>query len=313
MENMYPQHGATQQQERKGVSRMASEVADLGLIWRETPNSDVGIDGQIEFVDADGFATGLVIAVQVKSGSSYLNIKDGRIVYRPLAKHANYWREFPIPVPLAIHDPKSQKIFWADARQQLRAGQDDNILIPLSQTVFDADAAAFFATLRPIEKQLSESQVITALAANVHNDAGFQLSFLDLFGFGITDIGRKLFFSMSLCMEIVEPRAAQHDVGVGVGHAEHRFIEAYVTFLVSQALVYYDYSDYLIDRDERQMSPTFLVPLTRKGQKVLEGLQRISGDLFHEALLRLDLRSVASILQRLSAVEALGQKLRAGT
>jgi hypothetical protein len=160
---------------------------------------------------------------------------------------------------------------------------------------------------------MSESEVINVLAANVHNDAGFHLSFLELFGFGITDIGRKLFFSMHLCMEIAEHRAAQHEVGIGVGYSEHQFIEGYVTFLVSQGLVYYDYSDYLIDRDERQMSPTFLVPLTRRGQNVLEGLQTVSGNLFHEALLRLDTASVFSIVQRLPAVEALQQKLRSTT
>jgi hypothetical protein len=311
MENKYPQYGAAPQQERKGVSRLASEIADLGLIWRETPNSDVGIDGQIEFVDADGFATGLVVAVQIKSGASYLGDKEDRIIYRPAEKHANYWREFPVPVLLAIHDPDSRQIFWTDARQQLRTAADaDAIVIPKSQTVSTSVPAAFFATLRPIEKQLTEAEVISALAANVHNDAGFYLSFLELFGFGIVDIGRKLFFSMALCMEIAEARAAQYDVGVGVGQSAHDFIERYITFLASQGLIYYDYSDYLIDRDERQMAPTFLAPLTRRGQNVLAELQRLSGNLFHEALLRLDTSSVFSILQRLPAAEAFQKELR---
>src|SRR5580704_5681212 len=42
---------------------------------------------------------------------------------------------------------------------------------------------------------------------------------------------------MSLYMEIVEPRATQRDIGVLVGHAEHRFIEASCRFLASQDLV----------------------------------------------------------------------------
>ena len=77
--------------------------------------------------------------------------------------------------------------------------------------------------------------MIKALDANVRDDAGFHLSFLELFGFGITDIGRKLFFSMDLCMEIAEHRAMQHEVGVGVGYSEHQFIEAYVTFSSARA------------------------------------------------------------------------------
>jgi hypothetical protein len=150
MENNYPQHGDTQQQERKGVSRLASEIADLGLIWRETPNSDVGIDGQIEFVDAYGFATGLIVAVQVKSGASCLGHKEDRIIYRPAPKHANYWREFPVPVLLAIHDPESRQTFWTDARQQLRSGANDEVIVlPRSQTVSSADPASFFAVRIP--------------------------------------------------------------------------------------------------------------------------------------------------------------------
>jgi hypothetical protein len=58
------------------------------------------------------------------------------------------------------------------------------------------------------------------------------------------------------------------------------------------------------------MSPTFLVPLTRRGQKVLDELETLSGNLFYEALLCLDPVSVLSITQRLPAVEALQQKLR---
>src|SRR5204863_8296968 len=100
------------------------------------PNADVGIDGQIEFVDADGFASGLVVAVQVKSGASYLRGDKETFIYQPSGKHANYWREFPVPVLLAIHDPESRTIYWTDARQQLRSMQGDGaISIPRSQTV----------------------------------------------------------------------------------------------------------------------------------------------------------------------------------
>ena len=102
MDDPFPQHGSNSREERKGVNHLASAISDLGLIWRETPSSDVGIDGQIEFVDADGLATGLIVAVQVKSGSSYLRGDEHSILYRPSGKHANYWREFPVPVLLAI-------------------------------------------------------------------------------------------------------------------------------------------------------------------------------------------------------------------
>lgn len=34
--------------EREGVLRVGLQLNELGLVFRETPNADVGIDGQIE-------------------------------------------------------------------------------------------------------------------------------------------------------------------------------------------------------------------------------------------------------------------------
>jgi hypothetical protein len=147
--------------------------------------------------------------VQIKSGSSYLRGYDDAIAYYPSAKHANYWREFPVPVLLMIHDPTTKSIFWTDARQQLRSslGSDSPIQVPRSGVVATSRPEDFFTTLRPIEQPKSEQEVVRALVENSHSNPGFRMSFFELFGFGITDIGQKLFFSTALCMEIAEYRA----------------------------------------------------------------------------------------------------------
>ena len=271
-----------------------------------TPNSDVGIDGQVEFVDANGRATGLIVAAQVKSGESYLDGDDDAIVYHPSDKHANYWREFPVPVLLAIHDPSTKAIYWTDARQQLRSSPTGHspIRVSRSQAVGKTEPAEFFATLRPIEKPKPIIEVVRSMIQNAHPKAGFRMSFFELFGFGITDIGRKLFFSMDLCMEIAEFRAHEAGVVWAVGLAEHDFIDRYISFLVAQGLIYYDYSDYLLDRDHRHLAPTFLVPLTRRGRLTLEAMQLLTGSLFYETLLAVAPNSASSILTRLAAAEA---------
>lgn len=64
--------------EREGVIAVERIVNELRCIWRETINKDVGIDGQIEHVDERGNATGHLVAVQVKSGTSYA---DNVVVY----------------------------------------------------------------------------------------------------------------------------------------------------------------------------------------------------------------------------------------
>jgi hypothetical protein len=310
----YPQYSDNLIQERKGVSRFAVEIIDRGLIWRETPNSDVGIDGQVEFRDAYGQATGILVAAQIKSGKSYLVGDESMIHYHPADRHANYWRDFPVPVLLVVHDPATNELYWTDARQQLRASGKRTIFIPRTQTISRTAASDLFATSRPLAPVLEIPDVVRNMAENRHEDPGFRLSFFELFGFGIADIGRKLFFSMSLCMEIVEIRAAEADVGVGVGSAEHEFIDRYIKFLVGQGLIYYDYSDYAIDRDDRHLAPMFLVPLTKRGSETLEFMQVMSNNAFHECLLRLAVNSVHSIACRLERVEqcqnGLLQKLR---
>jgi hypothetical protein len=308
----YPEYTDDQLQEREGVYAFASAITKKRTIWRETPNSDVGIDGQIEYRNEHGQATGMIAAAQIKSGDSYLRGNKDVLHYYPSDKHANYWREFPVPVLLVIHDPKTGEMFWTDARQQLRTRIDSTktVDVPRSQTVSSSAATDFFQTHRPISEALEIADVVHALANNCHEDAGFCMSFFELFGFGIVDIGRKLFFSMSLCMEIAEIRADEYGVGVGVGSDEHDFVDKYIQFLVGQGLIYYDYSDYLIDRDERERAPVFVAPLTKRGRETLAEMQRVTNNSFHECLLRLSEVSVMSIYTRLKTVEKYQSILR---
>jgi hypothetical protein len=86
-----PQLPANLQLERAGILAVATELNRLGLIWRETPMADVGIDGQIEFVSDTGEATGRLVAAQVKSGPSYFNHgSDEAWRFYPQEKHRFY-------------------------------------------------------------------------------------------------------------------------------------------------------------------------------------------------------------------------------
>ena len=100
-------------------------------------------------------------------------------------------------------------------------------------------------------------------------------------------------------MEIVGMRTES----VEVGFAEHDFVDRYIKFLVGQGLVYYDYSDYLIDRNDRYVAPIFLAPLTKRGTETLGLMQVVSDNAFHECLLCLSYNSVDSIARRLERVE----------
>ncbi len=78
---------------------------EAGQIFRPTHNSDCGIDGEIEFKDYNGRASGRRVYLQLKSGDSYLyqRERDGAEVYTVKnPRHADYWQQQAYPVMLVI-------------------------------------------------------------------------------------------------------------------------------------------------------------------------------------------------------------------
>jgi len=90
----FPKYNSTSSQERFGVNAVAETMAKIGQIWRETPLADVGIDGQIEYVSPEGYATGRLISVQIKSGPSFFKESGAHWVFHPEEKHRFYWERF---------------------------------------------------------------------------------------------------------------------------------------------------------------------------------------------------------------------------
>ncbi len=101
-------------------------AGEAGQIWRATPSADWGIDGEIEFKDYKGRATGRRIYLQLKSGNSYLDTrkKDGVEIFRIKKERlADYWQNQPFPVWLVIRttDERSgSAIRWMDLSAYLR-------------------------------------------------------------------------------------------------------------------------------------------------------------------------------------------------
>lgn len=91
-----------------------------GQIFRPTPNSDHGIDGEIEFKDEKGEATSTLVYLQLKSGDSYLKIrKDGTETFAIKKKrHVKYWRKRRYPVMLVIRT-SDERIRWMDVQAYL--------------------------------------------------------------------------------------------------------------------------------------------------------------------------------------------------
>ncbi|MBW2644120.1 MAG: DUF4365 domain-containing protein [Deltaproteobacteria bacterium] len=105
--------------ERIGVHKFALTILqDFNWFEREQSISDHGIDFQIEIVD-DDFPTGMLYAVQLKSGRSYFNEStEDAIVFRGKKRHLTYWTDYSLPVILVLYNPEEDNLYWTFVNQE---------------------------------------------------------------------------------------------------------------------------------------------------------------------------------------------------
>jgi hypothetical protein len=267
-------------QERVGVAAIQSFAADRGQIWRETPNGDVGIDGQLEYVDASGAATGRTLAVQVKSGPSYFSHETQRgWKYYPAHKHLLYWERYPLPVVLVLHDPASRQSYWVDARQALRTPGGERasyIEVPKNNVLQSVSIEQLFMNagvqLEVFIPNLND--VLKSLVEHYSNSSSLPISYFALFTQGLTNICRSLYFGMGLVMKAAEAnlQMANAEHGPRLGKFEYDFLFNYIRFLVAQHLAEVDFADCLIDWRDREMMPAFIAPLTARGRQLVDAI-----------------------------------------
>lgn len=98
--------------ERIGVY-YAGYLFSLGdVIFRETSNTDVGIDAQIELIDGNGVATGKLAGIQIKSGDSFVDVKTQTFTLRAEQRHFEYWTRYTLPVIGVVYSPSLNRAVW---------------------------------------------------------------------------------------------------------------------------------------------------------------------------------------------------------
>ena len=120
-------------------------AGEAGQIFRPTANSDWGIDGEIEFKDGKGEASGKRVYLQFKSGDSYLYTRkgDGKEVFTiKNQRYAEYWQQQAYPVMLVIRTYDDQ-IRWMNITDYLkqRGGK-------ARQIVFDGEPFTALSVVR---------------------------------------------------------------------------------------------------------------------------------------------------------------------
>jgi Domain of unknown function (DUF4365) len=261
--------------ERRGIIAVESATTDARCIWRETRMRDVGIDGQIEYVDPQGRATGRIVAVQVKSGSSYFERSTREHVpYTPPNRHRNYWREFPLPVILVLHDPGTAVTCWVDARAALRGGEK-TVHVPKRQLLDSNGVLEALGADGPLpQAPLHARAVVKLMIAEREPLSHCDLTFFDLFVQGLTDHPMwSVYFSMDLYVGVAQMKQALLETefgGLSIGSESFAFIDRYVSFLIAQDLARIDFDSFRRMADHAQMVGRILAPLTRRGLDLVE-------------------------------------------
>ena len=104
------------------VGHATAIAAEAGQIFRPVAWADWGIDGEIEFKDDQGQASGQRLYLQLKSGDSYLYQRrrdDVEIFIIKNPRHAEYWLSQAYPVMLVIRTSDG-RIRWMNVTDYLK-------------------------------------------------------------------------------------------------------------------------------------------------------------------------------------------------
>ncbi len=116
----------TQSLEQILIGQMMAVCGEANQIFRPVTLFDYGIDGEVEFKDEKGKASGKKIYVQLKSGDSYLRErKRDRVTLFDVKnpRHLDYWVNQPVDVYLVIRSSDGV-IRWMNITRYLKSRPD---------------------------------------------------------------------------------------------------------------------------------------------------------------------------------------------
>lgn len=126
--------------EKIGLYKIGAEIEKLDIIFRDQPISDYGIDAQIETKE-DNYASGKLIAVQIKSGETYFKESNGTsFIYRGERKHYDYWLNHSLPVVIMFYNPCDENCYWQIVNQDTVSvtGKKWKIMVPMDNLISKA-------------------------------------------------------------------------------------------------------------------------------------------------------------------------------
>jgi hypothetical protein len=136
-----------------GVYAVGLKVSqELDWIFRPQPLRDIGIDAHIEVVE-NGESKAEMLALQIKSGKSWFKkTSEQGIVFRGDSDHLEYWRNYPLPVIIVLHDDRLDTAYWQVVSEEtvISTGKGWKMIIPFSQKLERSSEAALKALCRSV-------------------------------------------------------------------------------------------------------------------------------------------------------------------
>jgi HEAT repeat protein len=118
------------------IAEVMRTVYAAGHIFRPVQNNDHGIDGEIEFKNEQGEATGKRVYLQLKSGDSHLHVRksdDKEFFQVKKPRHLHYWANQGSPVLLVIRGSNGL-IRWINVSDYIEQNGTD-----ITQIEFDGN------------------------------------------------------------------------------------------------------------------------------------------------------------------------------
>ena len=254
-------------QERKGIEKVQAVCTGMTAIWRTTPSPDLGIDGQVEFLEPGSVvSTGYLIAVQVKSGESYFRRSNStHVKYYPSERHRRYWQRLNLPVVLILHNPSEDLTIYARVKPQLA---NKGPILLRRDSHFEISAR---------EDLLGMARDDTALPSAADTLLGFQKAILPVRQGQISGIEFLLactnhpatYFELRMCRIAEVIRMAGDTDGIMIGSETYEFIHRCVVKCWGSRITDPFVSEFELMWYELSMVPDIVVPLTTYGQEVL--------------------------------------------
>jgi hypothetical protein len=285
-------------QEDKGLVKIHGVCTQMDAIWRPTPCHDLGIDGQVEFLEPNtAYSTGYILAVQSKSGPSYFIHEDTDTVkYYPDRKHREYWKRLALPVILILHDPERDLTIYARVKNQLSGDgpivlRKSDVFTPLIRDELLGIARQDLMSMPPA-RILDEFKAVT-----LDREEGRVISGIEFLLASTT----ADYFELRMCRVVSLFKLVAYSNGIGIGSDDYDFIQRNVLKIHAHNLTAPFLEEFERVWYDLKMVPDIAVPLSPLGMDVLGHLwSNIGTYLSADAFTQLHLQNTKLIAKMIS-------------